>query len=338
VASSRLRDVAELAGVSVRTVSNVVNGYATVSDATRAKVERAVAELGYRPNLQARNLRRGTSGMLAMVVPELESSYFTELAGLVMERARGHGFTVLLDHTQGDPGRERELVLHDARASLFDGVILSPLTLTSTELASVDSRTPMVLLGEHPLAASRFDHVGIDYALAAEQAVGHLLAGGRRRIAAIGDQPAVSPESPQRRTQGYLAAHRAAAVEVDPTLLVSLTRFRRHEGAQAMAAVLDRPGPPPDAVFAYNDMLALGALHALHQHGLRVPDDVAVIGFDGTQDARYSTPSLTTVAPDTQQIADLAFERLLARIQAADEPPRSFEAGFELVLRESTGD
>ena len=128
--SSRLRDVAELAGVSIRTVSNVVNGYAPVSDATRRRVEAAVEQIGYRPNVLARNLRRGRSGLLALVVPELDVPYFAELARAVISQARGQGFTVVVDQTDGEPERERELVLSGSRAALFDGVILSPVALS----------------------------------------------------------------------------------------------------------------------------------------------------------------------------------------------------------------
>lgn len=334
--SSRLRDVAELAGVSIRTVSNVVNGYAPVTDGVRTKVELAVAQLDYRPNVLARNLKRGRSGLLAMVVPELDVTYFAELARAVITAARARGYTVVLDQTDGDPVREREIALQDTRATLFDGVILSSLSLTSAELSARKQQVPLILLGEH-VTGPGFDHVGIDNVAAAELATSHLLGLGRRRIAAIGDQPYPTGETAQLRTQGYRLAHRKAGVDADERLVISTPRFHRAEGAAAIARLFDSGAPPPDAVFCYNDMLALGALRALHERGLRVPQDLALVGFDDVDDGRYSIPSLTTVAPDKTQIATLAVEQLLARLAGrAGRPPQSLRAAHHLVIREST--
>jgi DNA-binding LacI/PurR family transcriptional regulator len=336
VPTSRLRDVAERAGVSIRTVSNVVNGYAPVAEQTRARVEAAVAELGYRPNLLARNLKRGRSGMLALVVPELDVPYFAELARAVITHARLHGYTVVIDQTDGEPGREREMVMAGSRGALFDGVILSPLSLSQAELAERDSRVPLVLLGER-IADGGFDHVAIDNVAAARQATEHLFSLARRRVAAVGDQPYETGETAQLRTRGYRMAHEAAGRPIDESLIVARPRFHRSDGAEAMRELLRRPDGPPDAVFCYNDLLALGALRVLLSEGLRVPDDVAVIGFDDIEDGRYHTPSLSTVAPDKHQIAQLAVERLIDRLdEDSDDSPSELWASHRLELREST--
>jgi len=336
VANARLRDVAELAGVSIRSVSNVVNGYAPVSDAIRERVGAAVDQIGYRPNVLARNLRQGRTGLLALVVPELDVPYFAELARAVITQARSKGFTVVIDQTDGDPDREQELVLTDSRASLFDGFILSPLTLTQDDLAQHDPRIPLVLLGER-IAHSPFYHVAIDNAAAARAATGHLLGLGRRRIAAIGDQPYETGETAQVRTHGYRQAHTDAGVNVDENLIISCPHFHRGDGARAMAELLDRPGPPPDAVFCFNDLLALGALRTLLTRGLRVPQDVAVIGFDDIEDGRYTTPSLSTIAPNKAQIAQLAVERLIGRVDGTTTGPGTeLWADWQLKQRETT--
>ncbi len=340
MSTSRLRDVAERAGVSIRTVSNVVNGYAPVAEATRLRVAAAVAELGYRPNLLARNLKRGRSGVLALVVPELDVPYFAELARAVITRAREHGYTVVIDQTDGEPGREREMVMEGSRGALFDGVILSPLSLSQAELAERDSRMPLVLLGER-IADGGFDHVAIDNVAAARQATEHLFSLGRRRVAALGDQPYETGETAQLRTKGYRLAHEAAGRAVDESLVVPTSRFHRADGADAMRKLLRHPDGPPDAVFCYNDLLALGALRTLLSAGLRVPDDVAVMGFDDIEDGRYHTPSLSTVAPDKHQIAQLAVERLVARLgrdsdDEANHSPSELWAEHRLMVREST--
>jgi DNA-binding LacI/PurR family transcriptional regulator len=335
MASSRLRDVAERAGVSIRTVSNVVNGYAPVADETRRRVEEAVAALRYQPNLLARNLKRGRSGILALVVPELDVPYFAELARAVIAQARLHGYTVVVDQTDGEPERERELIMASARGALFDGVILSPMSLSQGELAERDSRMPLVLLGERS-ATGGFDHVAIDNVTAAREATGHLFELGHERVAAMGDQPYETGDTAQLRTAGFRLAHEQAGRAVDESLIVGCTRFHRQDGADAMETLLALP-EPPTAVFCYNDLLALGAMRVVLSRGLRVPQDVALIGFDDIEDGRYATPSLSTVAPAKQQIAELAVSRLVARLGAhADEPPSELWAEHRIEAREST--
>jgi DNA-binding LacI/PurR family transcriptional regulator len=334
--AARLRDVAERAGVSIRTVSNVVNGYATVSRQKRERVEAAVSELGYRPNVIARSLKHGRSGLIALMVPELDVAYFAELARAVVTTAREYGYTVVVDQTDGEPDRERELIMRDGSANLFDGVILSPLAMSQTDLAERDATSPLVLLGER-IVDSGYDHVAIDNVAAAQLATNHLIELGRTRIAAIGDQPYETGETAQLRTRGYEQAHQQHGREVDRSLVVPTRQFHFADGTEAMEQLLKRPGGPPDAVFCYNDLLALGAIRVLLAAGLRVPEDVAVVGFDDIEAGRYNTPSLTTVAPDKRAIARLAVERLVARLGGeVDDAPVELWADYELIVREST--
>ncbi len=336
MATSRLRDVAAHAGVSIRTVSNVVNGYAPVSDEMRARVEAAVAELGYRPNLLARHLKQGRTGLIALVVPELDVPYFAELARAVVTAARRHGYTVVIDQTDGEPDRERELIMRDSGAAMFDGVILSPLALSQADLARRDADGPLVLLGER-IADSAYDHVAIDNVAAARTVTEHLLDLGRTRVAAIGDQPYETGETAQLRTRGYRQAHTARRRPVDPSLIVPTRRFHYAHGAAAMDQLLTLPEGPPDAVFCYNDLLALGAIRTLLTRGFRVPGDVAVAGFDDIKAGRYNTPSLTTVSPDKTTIAQLAVDRLIARLGGqVNHRPTELWAPHRLVVREST--
>lgn len=334
---ARLADVADLAGVSVKTVSNVVNGYEHVSAGTRAKVEAALAQLAYRPNQAARNLRRGRSGIVALAVPELEVPYFAELARHVVEAARKRGWTVLIDQTDGERERE-QLVMDSFGTQLIDGLILSPIASGSAELAARRDTTPMVLLGERVYAGPD-DHVSIDNVAAARTAVGHLLALGRRRVAAVGEQSRPTAGTARLRALGYLEAVRAGGLEVDHDLIVPTDTFSRADGAAAMDALLDLPRPP-DAVFCFNDLLALGAIRRLHERGLRVPADVAVVGVDDIEDGRWATPTLTTIRPDKEQIAQLAVQLLADRLEDENGPrardPRELEARFDLVVREST--
>ncbi|GAA4095150.1 LacI family DNA-binding transcriptional regulator [Nonomuraea soli] len=329
-----LRDVAQRANVSIRTVSNVVNGYAPVSDQLRVRVEAAIEELDYRPNLIARNLKQGRTGMIALVVPELDVPYFAELARAVITAARQHGYVVMVDQTDGDPARERELLGRDSRATMFDGLLLSPLAISADELRRRGNRVPIVLLGEHIFDGS-VPHVAIDNIAAARLATEHLLGLGRRRVAAIGDQPYTSGETAQLRTQGYRQALERHGIEADPALVVPTVRFHRRLGAQAMEQLLALPSPP-DAVFCYNDLLALGAMRALTRAGLRIPHDVAVVGLDDIEEGAYSTPSLTTVAPDKAEIARVAVGMLVDAINGGATPPAEIRTSHRLVIREST--
>jgi DNA-binding LacI/PurR family transcriptional regulator len=329
-----LKDVAERAGVSVKTVSNVVNGYAHVRPETRERVERAIAELNYRPNLSARSLRTGRTGVIALAVPELDIPYFAELARHIVHAAAEHRWTVLVDQTGGDPEQER-LVAAGIRDHLIDGLILSPLALTAADLATRTDGTPLVLLGER-LHHGPADHVMIDNVVAAREATAHLLALGRRRIAAIGAQQTPRAASARLRLAGYFEALHDAGLPRDDTLVAPAPEWHRADGYAAMWRLLDAD-PPPDAVFCFNDTLALGALRALHERGLRVPDDVAVTGFDDIEDGRFATPTLTTVAPDKEEIARQAVTLLAERIGGArDAPPREVAAAHRLEIREST--
>jgi DNA-binding LacI/PurR family transcriptional regulator len=333
---ARLSDVAERAGVSVKTVSNVVNGYVHVSRATRSRVDEALAELDYRPNLAARNLRRGRSGIVALALPELEVPYFAELARHVVEAARQRGWTVLIDQTDGQQDRE-ELVMDGYGTHLMDGLILSPIASGATELSARRSIIPTVLLGER-IYDGPDDHVSIDNVAAAATAVRHLIDLGRRRIAVVGRQSEASAQTARLREQGYREAVAAAGLPLDPELVVATDTFTRHEGSAAVDRLMALP-VPPDALFCFNDLLALGVLRRLHELGARVPDDVAVVGVDDVEDSRYATPTLTTIRPDKTRIAQLAVELLADRIDDAatgtSRPPRELEAPYDLVVRES---
>jgi DNA-binding LacI/PurR family transcriptional regulator len=330
----RLKDVAERAGVSVKTVSNVVNGYVHVRPDTRARVMEAIAALDYRPNISARNLRGGRTGIIALAVPELDIPYFAELAKYVVSAAARHDWTVLIDQTNGDPEQER-LVASGIRDHMIDGLIFSPLTLAGADLDAGAKATPMVLLGER-VAHGPADHVAIDNVAAARDVTAHLVGLGCRRIAAIGAQHTAEGATARLRLAGYRDALRAAGLGHDEALIAPAPAWHRADGAEAMAALL-AAGARPDAVVCFNDTLALGAMRALHDAGLRVPDDVAVAGFDDIEDGRFSVPTLTTVAPDKADLARIAVDLLAARLTATEStPPREQTVPHQLIPREST--
>ncbi len=332
MAAARLKDVAERAGVSVKTVSNVINAYPHITEVTRAKVEQAIAELGYRPNVSARSLRKGRSDFIALAVPEMASPYFAEIAAAISRAAKRRGITVLIDQTEGEPDAE-QFVLDGMRGQLIDGIIFSPITTSPTKIGASDQVKPLLLLGER-YGRGRHDHVAVDSVRASFDATTHLISLGRRRVAAIGVGGGAGTGAVRRR--GYRKALKTAGLDNDPALELAGTGYHRENGAAAMRALLDLR-EPPDAVLCFNDLLALGALRTLAEAGLKVPDDMAVIGFDDIEDGRYSSPTLSTISPDKDWLADRAVSLLLERISGTGDPkPQDLAVPYTLQIREST--
>ncbi|RAS71013.1 LacI family transcriptional regulator [Lentzea atacamensis] len=323
-----LKDVARLAGVSVKTVSNVVNGYSFVKPDNRRRVEEALEATGYRPNLGARNLRRGRTGFIALVLPELSIPYFAELAGLVIAAAQEHEWNVLIEQTFGTLSGERQ-ALASLGPHLVDAAILSPEAL---QVEDFQLSVPAVLLGEHDVEVP-ISRVGIDNVAAAMTAVRHLISLGRTRIAAIGAHPQRGTAA--LRLEGYRAALEEAGLPFVSSLVVPAVNYHRADGAAAMRALLDLRNPP-DAVFCFNDLLAVGAMRTAAERFVRVPHDLAIVGFDNNDESAYSSPSLTSVAPDKAAIARAAVDLLRQRADSPDLALDDVQTPFSLQVREST--
>ena len=331
-----LKDIAAYTGVSIKTVSNVVNGnFEHVGPETRALVLEAIKKLNYKPNVAARRLRNVQVRVLAYAFPDLSNPYFAEVAQAIIETASAMNYTVLLDYTFSQ--REKELaILTGMSPHMLDGVILDSHTLDVESIEQNQSQGPIVLLGER-LFGAPFDHVLIDNTEAAYVATKHLIDLGRRRIAAIGVQQALN-EAPSLRVQGYKKALEEANIPLDTALLVSGGFWHRADGARAMRDLLTRDQASlPDAVFCFNDLMALGAMSAIHEAGYRIPEDIAVIGIDDIEDGRYAMPALSTIEPDKQAIARLAVTLLIERIKGQrTQAPESIMAPFRLQARAST--
>jgi DNA-binding LacI/PurR family transcriptional regulator len=331
----RMKDVARRAGVSIKTVSNVVNGYRYVSPAMRVRVQSAIDELGYQPNLPARYLRKGRTGLIALALPELTNPYFAELAEEVIGVAKEHDYTVLLDHTRGR--REEELLVCEGfRSQVIDGLIISPIELETEDLSNRSLGVPLVLLGERVYDLP-YPHIAIDNVAAARAAVRHLVDIGRRRIAFLGARRERVREPAHLRLQGWREELTAAGLPAGEDMAVITRGWGRADGADAMERLLETAEQPPDAVFAYNDLTALGALRVLAQKGLRVPQDVAVVGFDDIEESRFAPIALTSIAPDKRTIARMAVEAVVSVLEnvgvVKEASPQ--RPSFRLVRRES---
>ncbi|MGW7680759.1 LacI family DNA-binding transcriptional regulator [Kribbella sp. NPDC054772] len=319
-----MSDVARHAGVSQRTVSNVVNNYVHVSPATRARVQASLDALGYRPNTAARRLRTGRTGTVTLAVPTFRERYFADLAEAIVAAARDRGTTVLVETTAGRRETELEL-LRGGGEILTDGVIMSAVSLGRTDQRST---RPVVLVGDRE-PGSAIDHVGIKNREAAQAAVNHLLDTGRQRILLLGANHGPK-RSYQLRRQGYQAALKKRGITEG--LLVDCDWTT---AAAAEAVTRTFKDMQPDGIFAMNDSAALGALRALQRAKIDVPGDVSVVGFDDIVESGLSTPTLSTVAPLLGEIAVNALDLLEEQLDE-DHVPQHRMAGYELRIRESS--
>lgn len=331
-----MADVARLAGVSVKTVSNVINGYPYIREPTRQRVQGAIDALGYEVHAAARSLRSGRTGIIGLAVPELAQPHFAQLADEVLAAARARDVRVLIEPTGFS--RDAELaVLRGSRQRMIDGLLFSPIAMDHGDADLLKVDYPLVLLGEQ-IFDPAVDHVTMRNAEGARVATELLLDVGRRRIAVLGAPHGHARGTSLLRFEGYRAALADRGIELD-TRLVGRTDpgWHRLNGARAIAAVLDS-GVQPDGVVAFNDALAIGAMHQMQVRGLRIPDDVAVVGFDDIEDAQYTLPALTTVDPGRREIADVAVDLLCRRLQGDDPGPRPVLhlAAMRLVERGST--
>jgi DNA-binding LacI/PurR family transcriptional regulator len=344
MAQPTLHDVAARAGVSIKTVSNVLRGVeGRVSARTAARVQQAIEEIDYRPNLSARRLRTGRSQVIALAVPDLGNPYFAEVATAMIGAARKAGYTLLIEETGGDAGAELGAAEH-LRDPLIEGVIMSPVDLGGEALAQRTRSMPIVLLGESQPDATgdhvAVDHVAIDNAAASRALTGHLLDQGIRRIAVIGrqDHAPHATATALQRLKGYQEALSERGLPFDEELAPAVpgTHYSKEAGARAAAEILTR-GERPEALYCFADVLAIGALRAAHDQGLHAPHDFALAGFDGIDEGRFTIPTLTTIRPDYADMAQQAVSALTERMGTEDPiPPRELRCGWELVIREST--
>lgn len=306
-----MQDVARHAGVSSQTVSNVVNGRsARVSGETRDRVIAAIAQLGYRVNQQARFLRRGRTSTIGLAIPTLDLEYYSALAQALVDGFARRGWRLVVEST-GGAARAEVGSLASSHLDAYDGFVLALAAGEAEDLVGIGTDKPVVLLGERALS-SRFDHVVMDNVGGARAATELLFRRGARSIVALGGVLDDEESMQGLRTRGYLDAHAGAGAGADRSLIVSSPVDT--EGGYRGARAAIESGRVFDAIFAFTDSSALGALRALADSGRRVPDDVQVIGFDDTRAGRFSVPRLSTVDPDNEARADAVVELMVSRL------------------------
>ena len=328
-----LEDIARMSGVSRSTVSRVINGDPNVNDKTRERVNQVIDRISFQPNLAARGLAVGRTGVLGMVIPMGVASifsdpYFPILIQGVTATCNAVDYSVML--WMGEPEYERKTISKILYNGLVDGVIVSSMLLDDPLIERLgESKRPFITVGRHP-TNERINYIDVDNRIGAFQAVSHLMRSGRRRIAVI-NGPA-NMIAGQDRYKGYQDALHDRGIPLNPEWIVE-GDFSEISGYLAMRRLLQAR---VDAVFAASDAMAFGAMRAIKEADLVIPGDIAVVGFDDIPLAAISNPPLTTVRQPILRSGSLAAETLIDMIERPDPQPRRVILPTELVIRASS--
>ncbi|SMG59929.1 LacI family DNA-binding transcriptional regulator [Paraburkholderia susongensis] len=330
-----LSEVAKRAHVTAATVSNVLRNREKVRPETAERVLQAIADLGYRPNLNARALAEGRSSTLALMLSNISNPFYPEFVLAAERAARKSGHFLMVCNTDDDAEIGRAY-LNQIAGTLADGVLVMNTDITINDLCASATHSAPILLAmwEHPESPPALPCIAVDFARAGELAAQHLLELGHREIGLlIGDGCGGLQDA---RSNGFRAAMRAAGIEADAAAVLQIRDSIDAGYAACMQLMANRP--QLTAIFATNDLLAIGAVQALITLGRSVPGDVSVIGITDIQLAHQVHPALTTVAIQTAAVAELSIESLIRLIQRPERQP-SMVLGPppELVVRASTG-
>lgn len=328
----RLRDVADRAGVSVTTVSNVVRGWPYISDETRVRVERAIHDLGYVPHPMAQGLRTGRTQVIGFVVPNIANPHFAAMVSAVEDVAWERGYSVLVFNTHEDEARETACVRRMING-WGDGLLIAQTAqFLETSQLLLEFPLPVVAIDRVP-STYQGVYCRVDNAAIVRMAMNHLYDLGHRRIAHLSG--AQNAPTAMARLNGYLRCVQELGLDYS-YVSHSTNLWTPNEGYHAMQDLLAH-GPRPTAVFASNDSLAIGAAHAIREANLRIPEDISIIGVDDLDVSRYLYPPLTTVQQPVAKMAQVGIDLLLRLIMG--ETPEQIHVSLSptLVVRRSTG-
>jgi LacI family transcriptional regulator len=327
-----IREVALLAGVSTATVSHVINNTRYVSPEVRQRVQDAMQALNYRPNVLARSLRRGETNTLGLILPDSANPFFAEIGRAIEAVAFQHGYNVILGNSENELSKE-QVYVDVLLNKQVDGLIFVAAGDHSPSLEELVRRgVPVVVVDRH-LRGLDVDTVLTDNLQGGLTATRHLLELGHRRIACITGPSNLTPSA--ERVIGYRQALQEGSLAIDESL-IRRGDFHPHSGYLAACELLQGENPPT-AFFICNDLMAIGALRALAEANLRVPQDCSVIGFDDIELASYLTPPLTTIRQNKMAMAEAAVTLLLERMIDPSRPARRHLLPTVLVQRQSTG-
>jgi LacI family transcriptional regulator len=327
-----VKEVAKYAGVSAASVSRALSGSAGVRDAVRSRILEAAQNLSYRPNRAARDLRVRSSRAVGVLIPDIENPFFTSLVCGIEEVLGKTDFSLLLASYNESPEKEARR-LEVFRADGVGGLIFAASRAPSGLYAELAGAGIPLVAVSRDIARLPVDHVTVANQDGAYAATSHLVQLGHKRIALI-NGPLVFTTARDRQA-GYKNALREAGMTVDERLIVH-GAFKQSAGYASMRQLLDLPDPP-SAVFAASNLLTLGALQAIHELNLSIPDEIAIVGFDEMPWAMSLRPPLTTVAQPAFEVGRTAAELLLARLRDPSLPRRQVVLETTLIVRSSCG-
>ena len=326
-----IREVAEHAGVSYATVSHVINNTRLVTEETRQRVLEAMAALNYRPNALARSLRQGKTNTLGLVLPDSANPFFAEISRSIEDEAFKKGYSVFLCNTELDT--QRELFYVDVLSKKqVDGIIFVAAGDQADSLDFLVQRNMPVVMIDRNVPNVEIDAVLTDNQLGGFLATRHLLELGHKRIACIAGPSSITPSA--ERLIGYRKALEEAGLPYDENLIMR-GDYHAQSGLEITHAIL-KMDPRPSAIFALNDLMALGALRAAAEAGFFIPRDLAVVGYDDLELAHFTNPPLTTISQPKKEIGAQAVSLLVDRISRKSRPPRRLVLPPELIVRRST--
>jgi len=325
-----VKDVARRAKVSTATVSHVINETRFVSEELRARVYQAMEELDYRPNAIARSLRRKRTQDIGMIVPDVAYPFLAEVARGLEDRGFELGYSAILCESNSEPEREAACV-DLLRMKRVDGIVFVAAGENSHHVRALIERGVPVVVCDRELPGVEVDTVIADNVGSGHQATDHLIRLGHRRIGCIAGPQELCISN--KRLAGYRRALEEHGLPLDQDIIVH-GDFRCPGGYEAMGKLLALDDPPT-AVFACNDLMAMGAICAVSKRRLRMPEDVAIVGCDDIALAAFTNPSLTTVAQPKHEMGAAAVEMLVDRIEDAHKPPTKRVLPTELVIRDS---
>jgi DNA-binding LacI/PurR family transcriptional regulator len=328
-----LQEVAHRARVSIATVSRVLNKSDKVVPETRATVEKALRDLGYRPSRVARRLRMkdGRAHLVGLIIPDIQNPFYAEIARGVEDAAYAAEYALLLCNSDENPDKE-QFYLDVMRSESVDGIVLPPFEETDTAVADIIKTGMPVVCVDRSLSKVKTDLVEVDNYRGAFEAVSHLIEKGHRSIGLIEGRTQVSTSRERRR--GYLDALNEAGISPRKDLMRE-GDFRQESG-RVLATELLSLKKPPTALFAVNNLMTVGALNAVHERNLRVPQDVAIVGFDDLPWAEALDPPLTVVRQPAYEVGKQAMELLLKRIMEPTRPTVTMRLLPQLIIRRSS--
>jgi LacI family transcriptional regulator, repressor for deo operon, udp, cdd, tsx, nupC, and nupG len=326
---ANIQQVAQKAGVSVATVSRVLNNATSVSPKTRLKVENAIKELNYEPSMLGRNLRNSESRLLLVLLPSISNPFYSDIINGIQDTAISNNYNILLCETDSNPVREN-IYFNMIKNKLADGVISMDPTINMQKLTELAENYSVILCSEYEEGGS-IPYVTINNEQAAYQAVKHLIKLGNKKIALINSDEKFLYA--RQRRNGYERALNEFDLPIRDEWVYHTKELDFQNGVQAMRMLLQLE-EKPEAVFAVSDTLAIGALKGINVSGLHVPNDIAIVGFDNISFSNMTNPTLTTISQPMYKMGCIAANMLITHIKG--EKVENIVLDHELIIREST--